>query len=73
MNLLQTYQAEQAMHDTHASIIRELRERQDRMQALARFTGVRPRFQFVRRIKSIVFVARFMRIPRLNAASRLER
>ena len=70
MNLLQTYQAEQAMQHTHANIARELRQRRQLMLALAPRSNARPRFHLVRWLTNLAFVARFMRISRYGAIGR---
>ncbi len=70
MNLLQTYQAEQAIQHTHANIARELHERQQLMLALAPRSNARPRFHLVHWLTNLAFVARFMRISRYGAIGR---
>lgn len=72
MNLLQTYEAEQAMRHTHSAIARELKERQRLMQALARCSHVRSRHQPRGWLAVVAFVARFMHISRYGAVGRLE-
>ena len=72
MNLLQTYQAEQAMYDTNQTIARRLGERRQLMEARAGRTASPSRDTLFQRALRFRTVARLLRGPRLSVVGRLE-